>query len=96
MQSLSNIILLELQTNIDFMMKLKNNIQTGYFKVPDSFMYYLSAKYNISRDEFLTYEKQIIDLVMPIFTNTTPPKRPVVIKKRTFSIPPAEYQKVTQ
>lgn len=65
--NLSKILLTELQMNIDFMMRLSDNFSAGIFKVPDSFLYHISAKYSIPIEKLQEMNSQIADFLLPIF-----------------------------
>lgn len=97
MQSLSNIILLELRSNIDFLMRLQDNIKYGVYKVPESFLYHIANKYSMDIEDIRKFEPQIIDLVSPMFSQSnidSRSKRTITVtkKKPIFDIPAAKFQ----
>lgn len=97
MQSLSNIIVLELRSNIDFLTRLQENIKFGVYRVPESFMYHIANKYSMDIEDIRKYEPQIIDFVAPMFAqsniNTDYKRNLSIIKKRVISdIPAAKFQ----
>jgi len=97
MQSLSNIIVLELRSNIDFLTRLQENIKFGVYRVPESFMYHIANKYSMDIEDIRKYEPQIIDFVAPMFaqpkTDTGYKRTITVTKKKVITdIPAAKFQ----
>ena len=86
--------------NIDFFQKLKDNIQSGMYIIPESFLYHVSGKYSIPISELRSKSKEILNLVLPIFLvdkqkepdtyYTHKPKKPNIL----IDIPIAEFQNI--
>lgn len=97
MQSLSNIIVLELRSNIDFLTRLQENIKFGVYRVPESFMYHIANKYSMDIEDIRKYEPQIIDFVAQMFAQPkidTGYKRTITVTKKKVitDIPAAKFQ----
>jgi hypothetical protein len=96
MQSLSNIILLEIRSNVDFMKRIEDNLKSRYFKLPESFIYHICSKYCLNSDSIRELEPQIIEFISPIFnvqyTNTKKKTLTLTKKKVLADIPAAQFQ----
>lgn len=79
--NLSKIIVTELQMNVDFMLRMRDNFTAGVFKIPDSFLYHIAAKYNIPISVLNDSHQQIVDFIMPTFTSVN--RQPIYSKKES-------------
>lgn len=64
----------ELSTNLDFWFMIRDNIRSGSFFVPTSFLLYMSGKYGYAIDTLkeLDYQKHIMEIAIALHNSGSP------------------------
>ncbi len=96
-KNLSSILVKELAANVDFMARLRENVQSGVYRLPSSLLSYISHKYDIPMEELRAMHKEMVDFVLPAvgLPNHRPSKqrrRAVVVHRRAAADKPKTKQ----
>lgn len=60
-RDLSGIVVRELVQNVDFMLRLKENLASRTYRMPSAMMSYISTKYSISMGELTSMHDLMLD-----------------------------------
>lgn len=60
-RDLSGIVIRELAQNVDFMLRLKENLASRTFRLPSAMITYISTKYGISMGELTSMHDLLLD-----------------------------------
>ncbi len=60
-RDIPGIVARELGMNVDFMLRLKDNLASGLFRLPGSMMVFIADKYDVSLQELESCHDQILE-----------------------------------